>query len=94
LNGILDLYNKEKEKRQILEKLLQGKLYELYLYYKDLASNYQANCISKNKIIKKIKELNKEYNKYKGEKGLEFSRTGLINSQIDVLKELLGETDE
>ena len=63
----------------------------MYLYYKDLASNYQANCISKNKIREKIEELEKEYNKYTGYKGLEFSRTGLINSQIKVLNELLEE---
>ena len=47
---LLTAYEKEKEKNKTLEELLQGKLFELYKYYKDLASEYQANCISKNKI--------------------------------------------
>ena len=34
-----------KRKNKILEELLQGNLYELYKYYKELASTYQGNCI-------------------------------------------------
>ena len=47
---------KLKEKNKTLESLLQGNLYELYLYYKELASKYQANSISKDKIREKIKK--------------------------------------
>ena len=50
IETLLTAYEKEKEKNETLEELLQGRLFELYKYYKDLASEYQANCISKNKI--------------------------------------------
>lgn len=43
--------------------MLQGNLYELYKYYKELAATYQGNCISKQKIKNEIKELNKYYKK-------------------------------
>lgn len=59
-----DLCNKQqkeiekiKDKNKTLEGLLQGNLFELYLYYKELASKYQANSISKDKIREKIKEI-------------------------------------
>lgn len=45
----------------------------------------------KDKIKEKIEELEKEKSKYTGYKGLEFSRTGLINAQKLVLQELLEE---
>jgi predicted choloylglycine hydrolase len=45
-----------KDKNKTLENLLQGNLYEMYLYYKELAGKYQANCISKDTIKEKIKE--------------------------------------
>ena len=44
------MIKKEKEKNKTLEELLQGRLFELYKYYKDLASEYQGNCVSKDKI--------------------------------------------
>lgn len=44
-----------------------------------------------NKIRDKIKELEDEKEKYVGFKGLEFSRTGVINSQIKILKSIIGE---
>jgi hypothetical protein len=61
IKGLLDLYQKEKEKNKTLEELLQGKLFELYKYYKDLAGTYQANCISKDEIRKYIKENKRTY---------------------------------
>ena len=57
IRDLLDLYQKEKEKNKTLETLLQGNLYQMYLYYKELASRYQANSVSKDKIREKIKEL-------------------------------------
>ena len=39
-----------KDKNKTLEQLLQGNLYEMYKYYRELANSYQANCISKDKI--------------------------------------------
>lgn len=55
----LDLYQKEKAKNKTLEELLQGKLFELYKYYKDLAGTYQGNCISKDKIKAIRQKLNR-----------------------------------
>lgn len=59
---LLDLYQKEKEKNKQLEIELEIKKYckvnELandLIYYKNLAKEYQGNCISKDKI--KVKEV-------------------------------------
>ena len=49
------------------------------------------NSISKDKIKEKIKELEKEKIKYIGDKGLRYSETGIINSEMNILKELLEE---
>lgn len=45
-----------KSKNKILEELLQGNLYELYKYYKELAGSYQGNCIPVQKVKDKISE--------------------------------------
>ena len=79
--NLLDQYPKEieelKEKNKTLETLLQGNLYEMYLYYKELASRYQANSISKDKIREKIKNIEDIYKKemkpYQTEFGLNVS---------------------
>lgn len=49
-----------KSKNKILEELLQGNLYELYKYYKELAGSYQGNCIPVQKVKDKIEKLNNE----------------------------------
>lgn len=57
-----------KSKNKTLEELLQGNLYELYKYYKELAGSYQGNCIPKQKIkdiLNKIEKRN--YNNYTNE---------------------------
>ena len=61
VRDLLDLYQKEKEKNKTLETLLQGNLYQMYLYYKELASRYQDNSVSKDKIREKIKELDEKW---------------------------------
>lgn len=54
-----------KSKNKILEELLQGNLYELYKYYKELAGSYQGNCIPVQKVKDKIEEIQKDKdNKY------------------------------
>jgi hypothetical protein len=45
-----------KAKNKILEELLQGNLYELYKYYRELASSYQGNCIPAQKVKDKIEK--------------------------------------
>ncbi len=47
--------------------------------------------IPKSKVKEKIEELEKEHEKYNGINGLEISRNGLINAQIQKLQELLEE---
>ena len=91
-----DLCNKQqkeiekiKNKNKTLEGLLQGNLFELYLYYKELASKYQANSISKDKIREKIKEIeNRRIEEGKCELAIYgFQR----DAKIEVLQELLEE---
>lgn len=52
-----------KRKNKTLEELLQGNLYELYKYYRELAGSYQGNCIPIQKLKDKIEEIlnNGEY---------------------------------
>lgn len=57
---VLKLLKETQMKNELLEELLQGNLYEMYKYYRDLANSYQGNCISKEKIKDKLEELNKE----------------------------------
>lgn len=77
--------NKElKEKNGTLEELLQGTLYEMYKYYKELANTYQANCISKEKIKDKLKIREEELKESK-----DSIEANLILREIYILKELL-----
>lgn len=52
--NLIDKQQKEieelKDKNKTLEMLLQGNLFEMYNYYKELVNRYQANYISKDKI--------------------------------------------
>ena len=54
---VLGLLNETQMENERLEELLQGTLYEMYKYYRDLANSYQGNCISKEKVKEKIKKL-------------------------------------
>lgn len=85
IETLLTAYEKEKEKNKELtdEYLIQRNLIN--------AEFLNENYISKDKIKAKIEELEKEKSKYTGYKGLEISRTGLINAQKLVLQELLEE---
>ena len=49
-----------KSKNKTLEELLQGNLYELYKYYKELTGTYQGNCIPVQKVKDKIEEIDEE----------------------------------
>jgi len=87
IENLIARYKEVEDKIKTLETLLQGNLYEMYLYYKELAGKYQANSISKDKVKEKIEELSKL------EKGFNF--TGLITeceTKIEVLQELLEES--
>jgi hypothetical protein len=90
IETILDLYNKEKEKNRTLEELLQGRLFELYNYYKDLAGCYQANSIGKDKIKAKIEEL-KDLNSKFSQRVIKAKELYLTELVQNILKELLEE---
>ena len=78
------------DKNKTLENLLQGNLYQMYLYYKELAGRYQANSISKDKVKEKIKELDKEKLKYDNDLRI-YTLRNTFDFQKEVLQELLGE---
>lgn len=87
--NLIDKQQKENEelknKNKTLEELLQGTLYEMYKYYRDLANSYQANCISKEKVKDKIEELSKT----KGDLATHIA----VSERIRVLQELLEESE-
>lgn len=85
-----------KSKNKTLEELLQGNLYELYKYYKELAGAYQGNCIPVQKVKDKIEELYKQdrnWSEEMSEPDSNFKNIDRnlkrIKNQIDVLLELL-----
>ena len=88
IQGLLDLYNKEKEKNKTLETLLQGNLYQMYLYYKELAGRYQANSISKDKIKAKIEELENQKKQWIEDRDNKHKDSEIIYA-IEVLQSLL-----
>lgn len=87
---ILELYKQEKEKNKTLEELLQGRLFELYNYYKDLAASYQANCISKDKIRGKLEYATKMM-KFYATNEPDHVLIPIYNEVVKVCKELLEE---
>lgn len=83
LQNLIARYKELEDKNKTLETLLQGNLYQMYLYYKELAGRYQANSISKDKVKEKIEELDKR---------IDFLNTELTKCYIE--REKLGtETD-
>ena len=95
--NLIDKQQKENEelknKNKTLEELLQGTLYEMYKYYRDLANSYQANCISKEKIKDKLKKLEIEKEKAKGKKDNLIERY-TIENKINTLLEILEESEK
>lgn len=93
---VLELLKETQMKNEKLEELLQGNLYEMYKYYRDLANSYQGNCISKEEVKDKIEELNKkEKEELKGMKGQDryFVKQTYQNKRI-ILQELIKESEE
>ena len=81
--------NKElKSKNKTLEELLQGNLYELYKYYKELAGTYQENCILVQKVKDKIEYLDKQQKQWLEDRELKASDSEIIFAR-DFLQELL-----
>ena len=93
---VLKLLKETQMKNESLEELLQGNLYEMYKYYRNLANSYQGNCISKEKVKDKIEELNKkEKEELKGMKGQDryFVKQTYQNKRM-ILQELIKESEE
>ena len=84
-----------KRKNKTLEELLQGNLYELYKYYKELAGTYQGNCISKEKIKNKIEYLKDYIEENSDEQGYWGNiNSDIIYGKIEILEESLEESEE
>ena len=86
VENLIARYKELEEKNKTLETLLQGNLYQMYLYYKELAGRYQANSISKDKVKEKIEEY-----KRKMEKDVNYLSKDYFNyrHKIYALQELL-----
>lgn len=90
---VLKLLKETQMKNESLEELLQGNLYEMYKYYRDLANSYQGNCISKEQVKDKLKKLEIEKEKAKGIKDNLVERY-TIENKINILQEILKESEE
>ena len=89
---VLELLKETQMKNETLEELLQGSLYKMYKYYRDLANSYQGNCISKEKVKDKIEELNnnRQYlSQFKDYKEKDYTNEEVVNNCVEVLQELL-----
>lgn len=93
LQNLIARYKELEDKNKTLETLLQGNLYQMYLYYKELAGRYQANSISKDKVKEKIEELKEKPNKMVIDKKIpeEYKNLFLDERAILALQELLRE---
>ena len=90
---VLGLLNEIQMENETLEELLQGTLYEMYKYYRDLANSYQGNCISKEQVKDKLKKLEIKKEKAKGIKDNLVERY-IIENKINILQEILKEGEE
>ena len=95
LQNLIARYKELEDKNKTLETLLQGNLYQMYLYYKELAGRYQANSISKDKVKEKIEELEelvKDFEEYWSKDPRKFKKEKCIDYyKLEALQELLGE---
>ena len=74
-----------------LEKMTPTPENEVPVEYQTVVFVDKRDAVMKSEIRDKIKELEEQDELYKGYKGLEFSRTGVINLQIKLLKSIIGE---
>lgn len=89
---VLKLLKETQTKNETLEELLQGNLYEMYKYYRDLANSYQGNCISKEKVKNMIKEKEWVLENYDCDKS-DYKQSQAIGAW-DILQKLLKESEE
>ena len=93
IENLIARYKELEDKNKTLETLLQGNLYQMYLYYKELAGRYQANSISKDKVKEKIEELTKEADNEtsKDYYEIDYNKVNELLTKREVCKELLEE---
>ena len=95
IENLIARYKELEDKNKTLETLLQGNLYQMYLYYKELAGRYQANSISKDKVKEKIEELEelvKDFEEYWSKDPRKFKKEKCIDYyKFEALQELLRE---
>lgn len=90
---VLGLLKETQMKNKSLEELLQGNLYEMYKYYRNLVNSYQGNCISKEIVKDKLKKLEIEKEKAKGRKD-NIVEQYTIEIKINILQYILKESEE
>ena len=83
-----------KSKNKILEELLQGNLYELYKYYKELAGSYQGNCIPVQKVKDKIEKEKLPLVIIGGRKNKKTLEYGIKLGRRQALRELIEERED
>ena len=95
LQNLIARYKELEDKNKTLETLLQGNLYQMYLYYRELAGRYQANSISKDKVKEKIEELEeyvKDFEEYWSKDTRKFKKEKCVDYyKLEALQELLRE---
>ena len=89
---VLGLLNETQMENETLEELLQGTLYEMYKYYRDLANSYQGNCISKEKVKNMIKEKEWALENYNCDEA-DYKQSQAIGAWY-ILQKLLKESEE
>ena len=90
---VLGLLKETQMKNKSLEELLQGNLYEMYKYYRNLVNSYQGNCISKEIVKDKLKKLEIEKEKAKGRKD-NIVEQYTIEIKINILQYILKESEK
>ena len=92
IEHILSAYKRVLKENETLKELLQGNLYEMYKYYRNLANSYQGNCISKEKVKNMIKEKEWALENYNCDES-DYKQSQAIGA-CNVLQELLKESEE
>ena len=91
IQGLLDLYNKEKEKNKELEGMIKNRIKYTNELEKDLFENASNYVIPKSKLREKIEELE---NKMPPDDDYAFEIQNDIYSKINILQELLEGDDK
>lgn len=81
-----------KRENNELKDSLEGHLYTKYLFYKELAFEYQGNCISKDKIKKEIETCKENISKMHPASDIVYME--YLEDKIEILEDLLEDNNE